>query len=91
LILANNRKPLKVAILAQAGVALGFFGGGHPGRPLGFLERAPTGRHAAEDGADAHLGVVRGLEGMARVRLIWPNCQPATRSEPRIYLIEGNI
>jgi len=61
--LGEQLETAEVAILAQPGVALGFLGGGHPGRPLGFLERAPTARHAAEDGAHAHLGRGAGVGG----------------------------
>jgi hypothetical protein len=53
--LGEQQEAAEGATLAQAAVALGFLGGGHPGGPLGFLERPPAGGHAAEVVAHGHL------------------------------------
>ena len=61
--LGEQQEAAEGAILAQTGGALGLLGGGHPGGPLGFLERPPAGGHAAEVGADAHLRRGAGVGG----------------------------
>ena len=55
LILVNKQEPAEGAILVQAGVAHGVLGRGHPGGPLGLLERPPAGGHVAEVVAHGHL------------------------------------
>ena len=61
------------ATLAQAAGALDLLGCGHPGGPLGFRERPPAGGHAVRMPRMLIWAGVRGLAGMASVRLIWPN------------------
>ena len=53
--LGEQQEAAEVATLVQARVALGLFGGGHPGDPLDLLECPPPGRHFGEDAPGGHL------------------------------------
>ena len=83
--LGEQQEAAQGATLAQTAVALGLLGGGHPGGPLGSVERPPAGGHAAEIGARRSIcAAVRGLAGMASARLIWPNWPACETFRPRL-------
>ena len=74
LILAEQQEAAQGATLAQTAVAPGCPWPRPSRRPVGPPESPPGGRHAAEDGTDAHLCAgCAGWREWRASRLIWPN------------------
>ena len=82
--LGEQQEAAEGAVLAQTAVALGLLGRGHPGGPLGLLERPPAGRHLLRMVRTVICAGVRGLAGMASARLIWPNWPACETFRPRL-------